>query len=78
MKTSMWKKSVRNTVIIGLVLANLVIWPFLYSEIFGGSTEAESVGKENNPDATNIVDEGDDSENSTGEQKEIFKIINIE
>lgn len=90
----MMKKAFRNTLIFSLIIANLIIWPMLFSDLGedsrkevsveqGGSSEevkdkAETAATENGEEASSAEEKIEDSDEKSDSKDTGFKILQIE
>jgi hypothetical protein len=90
----MMKKALRNTMIFSLIIANLIIWPMLFSDIGDNSRKGASVEQgnssgavksetvdattENGEEAPSNAEQTEDSSNKDNTKDAPFKILEIE
>ncbi|KQL21450.1 hypothetical protein ACFFHH_13680 [Cytobacillus solani] len=90
----MMKKALRNTMIFSLIIANLIIWPMLFSDLGEDSRKEASIEKgdssgkaeaetgteatENSEKAANAEEQTEDSSEKDVSKDAPFKILKIE
>lgn len=90
----MMKKAFRNTLIFSLIIANLIIWPMLFSDLGedsrkeasveqGDSSEevkdkAETAATVTGEEASNAEEKTEDSSEKSDSKDDEFKILQIE